>query len=110
MNTELLRPRYWPVWLGLGVLRLLVALPARLQLRLGAACGQLASQFNQRRRRIVAVNLQLCFPDLDQGYLYFVIIWRILRHLYTISLIKRTVALKVTIVKSLDRSKSALKI
>jgi KDO2-lipid IV(A) lauroyltransferase len=67
MNTELLRPRYWPVWLGLGVLRLLVALPARLQLRLGAACGQFASQFNQHRRRIVAINLQLCFPDLDQG-------------------------------------------
>jgi KDO2-lipid IV(A) lauroyltransferase len=67
MNTELLRPRYWPVWLGLGLLRLLVILPARLQLRLGAACGQLASQFNQRRRQIVAINLRLCFPDLDQG-------------------------------------------
>ena len=50
---------------GLLVLQLLAALPRRLGLLLGAAAGSLYGLGARRRRRIVADNLQLCFPALD---------------------------------------------
>lgn len=51
--------------LALLVLRALAALPRRLGLALGAAAGALYGRLARRRRRIVADNLRLCFPDLS---------------------------------------------
>lgn len=59
------QPRYWPLWLGVGLLRLLVLLPFRVQLLLGGAAGQLMYALLPARRRVAAVNLTLCFPDLE---------------------------------------------
>lgn len=58
-------PRYWPVWLGLGLLRLMAALPFAWQLRLGRGLGQVGRRLARRRRHVVRVNLTLCFPDLS---------------------------------------------
>ncbi len=64
----LLRPRYWLTWLWLGLWRLLVlALPYRAQLCLGAGLGRLLARISPRRRKIAARNLELCFPELDPG-------------------------------------------
>jgi KDO2-lipid IV(A) lauroyltransferase len=60
------QPRYWPIWLGVGLLRLLVLLPFRAQLVLGAGLGQLMHLLLRNRRRIAAINLRLCFPDLGE--------------------------------------------
>ncbi len=57
-------PRHWPVWIGLGLLRLVCLLPHRAVLRLGAAIGRLAGRLGARRRAIVRRNLSLCFPEL----------------------------------------------
>ena len=62
---QFLGPRYWPTWLGLGVLWLVAHLPYRLQLILGAAIGALAYRFAKRRRAICEENIALCFPELD---------------------------------------------
>ena len=56
-------PRFWLLWLGLGVLWLVVQLPYRLQLCIGRALGALMYRVAGDRRRIAARNLELCFPD-----------------------------------------------
>ena len=60
------QPRYWPLWLGLLILRILVLLPFRLQVRVGRLFGRLAFRLLSKRRMIAAVNLSLCFPELGQ--------------------------------------------
>jgi KDO2-lipid IV(A) lauroyltransferase len=57
-----LHPRFWPLWLGLGLLWLVVQLPYGLQLKLGRALGWLMYRTASTRRQIAARNLELCFP------------------------------------------------
>lgn len=65
-RREFLSPRYWPTWLGLGVLRLVVALlPVPALIRLGEGVGWLIGRVMRGRRHIVEANLRLCFPELD---------------------------------------------
>lgn len=59
-----LAPRYWPTWTMFGVLRLLVRLPWRWQMRAGTLIGRLAWHLARARRRIARTNLELCFPEL----------------------------------------------
>jgi len=58
-------PRYWPTWLGIGLLRLIVRLPYRRQLSIGRLLGRLYRLLSPYRRTIVATNLKLVFPELD---------------------------------------------
>ena len=62
-----LAPRYWPTWLGLGMLRVLALLPFAGQVRIGTAMGRVALRFSPHRRHITHVNLELCFPELDDA-------------------------------------------
>ena len=63
---EFLHPRYWLLWAGLGLLRLLAWLPQILRVFLGARLGDVAYLFGRKRRRIVERNLALCFPQLAE--------------------------------------------
>lgn len=60
-----LHPRFWLLWLGLGLLWLIVQLPYRLLLGLGRALGALMYRLADSRRTIAARNLQLCFAQLS---------------------------------------------
>ena len=60
-------PRYWPVWLGLLLLRLLCLLPYRAALATGAGMGRLLHAVAGERRAIVRLNLGLCFPELSSA-------------------------------------------
>jgi KDO2-lipid IV(A) lauroyltransferase len=64
---RLLAPRHWPMWFGLGVLRLCALLPYPLLLLLGHALGLLMYVVAPYRRHIARVNLRLCFPDQDEA-------------------------------------------
>lgn len=64
-QARFLAPRYWPTWLGVGLLRLLCLLPLPWVVRLGQGIGWLAGRLWQKRRYVVRVNLQLCFPELQ---------------------------------------------
>mgnify|MGYP000883595781 CR=1 FL=1 len=44
-SPALLHPRYWLLWLGIGLLWLVVQLPYPLIYRLGNAIGRLAMRF-----------------------------------------------------------------
>ena len=62
---RLLAPRHWPAWLGIGLVRVLVLLPARWVIALGAVFGAVVSPLLHARRHVIARNLELCFPQLD---------------------------------------------
>jgi KDO2-lipid IV(A) lauroyltransferase len=64
---NLLRPALIPVWISVGFLWLLHWLPLSLQAALGNALGWLLSLRPGKRRRVVATNLALCFPDTSEA-------------------------------------------
>ena len=66
-RAAFLHPRYWLLWLGLGVLWLVVQLPYAVLLKLGRALGALMLLAAKSRRQIAARNLELCFPELSAG-------------------------------------------
>lgn len=60
-----LHPRFWLLWLGLGLLWLVSLLPYRLLMQLGRGLGALMYRLARSRREIAARNLELCFPGLS---------------------------------------------
>ena len=58
-------PRYWPVWVGMGLLRIICLLPHRIALGIGSLIGRLAHATGGSRRAIVRRNIELCFPELS---------------------------------------------
>ncbi|HJU08268.1 MAG TPA: LpxL/LpxP family Kdo(2)-lipid IV(A) lauroyl/palmitoleoyl acyltransferase [Rhodanobacteraceae bacterium] len=66
-HASLLMPQNWPAWLGVAALKSLLLLPYGLILRAGAAFGTLMAPLLRERRRIVARNLAVCFPAMDDA-------------------------------------------
>ena len=58
-------PGTWPVWFGMGLLRLVCLLPNGPAYALGRMLGRLAHMIGGSRRDIVRRNIELCFPELD---------------------------------------------
>ncbi len=58
-----LHPRFWPLWLGLGLLWLVVQLPFRVLVAVGRVLGLIMYSFATDRRIIARRNLELCFPQ-----------------------------------------------
>lgn len=65
VSTRFLAPRFWPTWLGIGLLYLLSRLPFATQIRLGRWVGDVMYALFRSRRHVVEVNLRLCFPELS---------------------------------------------
>jgi KDO2-lipid IV(A) lauroyltransferase len=65
--SAFLSPKYWPTWLGLGLLALITFLPGRLRLFCGSVIGRALYLIAKERRYIVATNIRLCFPELNQA-------------------------------------------
>jgi lipid A biosynthesis lauroyl/palmitoleoyl acyltransferase len=62
-----LHPRLWPTWLALGLLRCAVLLPLPVQHGIGRFIGRQFYRINKKRRRIAAINIALCFPELTES-------------------------------------------
>lgn len=58
-------PRYWPVWFGMALLRLICLLPHRAALSVGSMFGRIAHSIGGSRRAVVRRNIELCFPELS---------------------------------------------
>lgn len=56
-------PQHWPMWIGLGVFRLLHELSWAEKRRLARWLGAFVFHVIRVRRRVVEVNLELCFPE-----------------------------------------------
>ncbi|MEE9447038.1 MAG: lysophospholipid acyltransferase family protein [Arenicellales bacterium] len=64
-KAAFLAPKYWPTWLLFGLIGLSASLPRPISIKIGDAIGVLYRKINHKRRRIVDINLKLCFPELD---------------------------------------------
>jgi len=56
-------PQHWPMWLGLGVFRVVSELPWSIQRALARTVGETFYRLIPIRRHVVFVNLRLCFPE-----------------------------------------------
>ncbi len=61
---NLLHPRHWLTWSGLGLLWLLVQLPYPVLHILGSGLGKISSPFLKCREGIAIRNIELCFPGM----------------------------------------------
>jgi KDO2-lipid IV(A) lauroyltransferase len=59
------QPKFWLLWAGVFILRILAFLPYRRQMQLGRLLGRILYRVLSDRRKIAAVNLRLCFPEFD---------------------------------------------
>lgn len=64
--SKFLAPRWWPVWLGYGLIRLLALLPWAAQASLARGLGTLAWYIARRDRRTTLINLRLAYPRLSE--------------------------------------------
>ena len=62
-----LRPRYWYAWPVLALMHLWSWLPGSVLWVLGGALGGLFSLFPSKIRRVARTNLELCFPNMQEG-------------------------------------------
>ncbi|QJD57641.1 lipid A biosynthesis lauroyl acyltransferase [Pseudomonas sp. gcc21] len=62
-SSAMLHPRFWLLWMGMGLLWLLVQLPYPAILSVGRLVGRAMYHLMPERRLIAATNLELCFPD-----------------------------------------------
>lgn len=60
-----LAPKYWPVWFGIGLLRLATFLPVSMLQSMGSAIGILIYRMVPSRRRAARINLKQAYPDLS---------------------------------------------
>lgn len=60
-----LHPKYWGLWLGLAIFKLILCLPYPVLVKIGLGLGKLFANlgFGKRRIRIARRNLELCFPN-----------------------------------------------
>jgi KDO2-lipid IV(A) lauroyltransferase len=58
------QPRFWPVWIGVGLLRVVCLLPQPLRMAAGRGLGRLVMILAGSRRRIAEKNIEICFPEL----------------------------------------------
>lgn len=65
LSKKFLHPRFWPNWLGLGLMRISIYLPKSWQLFAGHSLGRLMRLFMKDRERVAKRNLELCFPEMS---------------------------------------------
>lgn len=58
-----LAPRHWPLWFGIGLLRLANTLPISIIQKVGSALGVFLYHAATARRRVARINLQQAYPD-----------------------------------------------
>jgi len=59
------QPRYWPMWAGIGLLKIVFWLPQPARMAIGRWLGRSIMRLAGSRRRIAKTNLQICFPELS---------------------------------------------
>ena len=68
-NRSIYHPKYWPTWLGLGLLWLLALLPMPILALLGYTIGTFFYLVFYSRRKIAFRNLKAAFPDKSNNEL-----------------------------------------
>jgi len=64
---KLWHPRYWLIWLAMGLAWLIAQLPLPLLWKLGRGLGRVLLRYAHKRRDYAQRNLALCFPDHSEA-------------------------------------------
>ena len=64
---QFLLPKYWGIWLMLGLILPLIYLPLRAQFFLGRYLGIVIYKLAGSRRRDTLINLKLAFPEKPEA-------------------------------------------
>lgn len=62
-NSNFLHPKFWGIWLGIGLFWLFSRLPDRWKFPVGRFLGRTLYRFSVKRRRLAQANIRLCFPE-----------------------------------------------
>lgn len=62
-QTHFLCPKYWGIWLGIGLLKIVSLLPLSFKFKIGKGLGRILFYLATKRRRLALANIQLCFAD-----------------------------------------------
>jgi KDO2-lipid IV(A) lauroyltransferase len=63
---DYLAPKYWPLWLVFGLMRLISMLPLRWIQAIGAGIGLLVYRLVASRRRVARINIKQAYPDYSE--------------------------------------------
>jgi len=63
---DYLAPKYWPTWLVLGLMRVVIFLPLPGIVFCGSVLGKLLHLILAERRTVADINLRIAFPDADE--------------------------------------------
>ncbi len=66
-NLSYFKPKYWGSWAGVFLLWFMAFVPAYFVDVLAAKLGDLIRSVNKKRRRIARININLCFPELNEN-------------------------------------------
>lgn len=66
-ELRLLHPRYWLLWLGLGIAYLISWLPYPVLMAIGRGLGRLTFKLLKSRKKVAKRNLELCFPQMSEA-------------------------------------------
>ena len=61
-----LAPKHWPLWIAIGILRLIASLPISLIYKIGSALGMLIYRVIPSRRRAARINIKQAYPDFTK--------------------------------------------
>ncbi|MGI2854910.1 LpxL/LpxP family Kdo(2)-lipid IV(A) lauroyl/palmitoleoyl acyltransferase [Shewanella algae] len=66
-SAHLYHPKFWLLWLAVGLARLTLLLPLKWQMKLGSGIGLLAMKLARSRVNTAKRNLELCFPQMSEA-------------------------------------------
>ncbi|MFV7669319.1 LpxL/LpxP family Kdo(2)-lipid IV(A) lauroyl/palmitoleoyl acyltransferase [Shewanella algae] len=66
-SAHLYHPKFWLLWLAVGLARLTLLLPLKWQMKLGSGIGMLAMKLAGSRVNTAKRNLELCFPQMSEA-------------------------------------------
>lgn len=65
LKLSFLLPKYWGIWLGYGILRLIAFLPYTTKIHLGENLGKFIYWIAGNRKKVALKNLKTAFPEKD---------------------------------------------
>lgn len=65
--SSYLAPKFWPLWIGIGLAKIIAHLPLKVQYFLGSMFGTIAYYGMRERRYVTEKNIEACFPELSSA-------------------------------------------
>lgn len=64
-HNKFYTPRYWVMWLGIGIITVFALIPPRLRNPFLGSCGRIIGRLAKKVRFRARINLMYCLPEID---------------------------------------------